>query len=265
MIEREIKRSFGWKLQREDPRDYGFERLLRLKKFTFRELPPVANNRFFCSGMEDQGELGSCTANAWAGLLEYNRCKNGLGGSQYIDFSRLFIYYNERVLEGNVNEDSGATLRSGARTLAKHGACGESIWPYRIGTFTTKPSDAAYTNALPYHIHNYYALNSLADMKTCIANGQCFVFGFMVYESFMSTEMAKSGVMQMPKDNEPFLGGHAVMAMGYNDYQKRFLIKNSWGKQWGLKGKYGGYFTMPYDYITNWSLVSDFWTLDLTG
>lgn len=265
MIERKIERKLGWKVQREDPRDYGFERLLRLKKFTFKDLPKVANNRFWCSGVEDQGELGSCTANAWAGLLEYNRCKNGLGGKSFLDFSRLFVYYNERLLEGNVHEDSGATLRSGARTLANDGACVEPLWPYNIVDFDDRPTPAAYANGLQYHIHNYYALNSLADMKTCIANGQCFVFGFMVYESFMSTEMAKSGIMQLPKENEECLGGHAVMAVGYNDYQKRFLVKNSWGKQWGLKNKNAGYFTMPYDFISNWNMVSDFWTLDLKG
>ena len=123
MSKSKINRKFGWKLQREDPRDFGFERLLRLKNFAFKELPPVANNRYFCLAVEDQGELGSCTANAWAGLLEYNRCKMGLGGASFIDFSRIFMYYNVRVMEGNVNVDSGATLRSGAKSLSKQGIC----------------------------------------------------------------------------------------------------------------------------------------------
>jgi len=260
-----IQRKFGWKPQKDDPRDLGFERLLKLKNYAFKALPPAANNRYWCSAVEDQGTLGSCTANAWAGLMEYNWCKNGFGGRQYRDLSRLFIYYNERVLEGTVGEDSGAYLRDGAKALATQGVCVEKEWPYLISKFTEKPSSQCYASALPNHIHSYYALNSLGDMKTCIANGQCFVFGFLVYESFMTHEMASTGIMQMPKANEQLLGGHAVLGVGYNDYQKRFLVKNSWGRKWGLKGNNAGYFTIPYEYMSNWNMVSDFWTLDLKG
>jgi C1A family cysteine protease len=260
-----IVRKFGWKPQKDDPRDLGFERLLKLKNYTYKALPPVVNNRYWCSAVEDQGSLGSCTGNAWAALLEYNACRNGFGGKQYKDLSRLFIYYNERVLEGTVNEDAGAYLRDGAKTLARDGVCLEQLWPYHIVNFDDKPTPVCYTNALQRHIHSYYALNSLADMKTCLANRQCFVFGFLVYESFMTQEMANTGIAQMPKPGEECLGGHAVMAVGYNDYEKKFLIKNSWGRNWGLKKNNAGYFTLPYEYMSNWNLVSDFWTVALTG
>ena len=94
-----------------------------------------------------------------------------------------------------------------------------------------------------------------------MAAGQCFVFGFEVYDYFESDQMANTGVLQLPQPSESDLGGHAVMAIGYNDSQQRFLIRNSWGKGWGLKGNLDGYFTMPYTYITNPKLASDFWTV----
>jgi C1A family cysteine protease len=261
MIQRKFARKFGWKPQPDDSRDYGFERLVRAKRYQLADLPMVANNRYWCSSVEDQGDLGSCTANAWVGLLEYNENRFGRGANFYQELSRLFVYYNERVLEGTIYEDSGAQLRTGAKVLATQGVCREKLWPYKIRTFTEKPSTECYADGLANVIRSYYALQTLTDMKTCIANQQCFVFGFLVYASFVSQEMADTGILQMPKSNEEVLGGHAVLAVGYNDYEKRFLVKNSWGRNWGLKKNNAGYFTMPYEYITNWDLASDFWTV----
>ena len=107
---------------------------------------------------------------------------------------------------------------------------------------------------------------TLTNLKTCIAAGRCFVFGFDVYDGFESETVANTGVLQLPTATESLLGGHAVMAIGYNDEQKRFLVKNSWGKKWGLPNpKYRGYFTMPYEYITDKNLASDFWTITRVG
>lgn len=252
-------RQYTWKKQKSDERDYPFEKMVSLKKFETITLPKVVNNRKWCSEIQDQGELGSCTGNAWAGLLQYNENKYGWG-IPYHNLSRLFIYYNERVIENTVTEDSGAELRDGAKALATQGICLEKDWSYNVSKFAIKPPKSCYNWATNHKIHSYYALNNINDMKTCLSNGQCFVFGFTVYDYFESDEMANTGILKMPQRNEQVLGGHAVMAAGYNDQEQRFLIRNSWGKGWGLTGVNDGYFTMPYAYITNTDLASDFWT-----
>jgi len=253
--------NYGWRRQRPDIRDFKFERLVSLKAFRTTALPAHVYLRRFCSQVTDQGQLGSCTANALTNLLEYNECANGRGGVQFKYLSRLFVYYNERALEGTIGQDAGAEIRDGIKTLASQGVCPESEWPYVDTQFAAQPPAQCYADGIPYKIHSYYALNSLDDMRTSLANGNPFVFGFTVYDSFESDEVANTGIVQMPKAGEQVLGGHAVMAMGYNDAQQRFLVKNSWGRGWGLKGELAGYFTLPYGYFTDPNLSSDFWTV----
>jgi len=263
-----IIRKLGWKKQEKDSRDYKFEKLARVKSYKIVTPPPVGNNRRWCSQVQDQGSLGSCTANAWAGLLDYDENKWPVAGRKYIDMSRLFIYYNERVLDGTVAEDSGANLRDGAAVINASGSCAETLWPYVESKFTIQPTQTCYTAAESNVIHSYYALDgntaaeTLSNLKTTIANGQCFVFGFTVYDSFMTQTMADTGIMPMPNyQAEQQQGGHAVMGIGYNDAEQRFLIRNSWGRNWGLKGINAGYFTMPYAFISDSNQASDFWTL----
>ena len=100
-------------------------------------------------------------------------------------------------------------------------------------------------------------IRTLTEMKTCLAEGFPFVFGFAVYESFEAPEVAKTGVVVMPGKNEDLLGGHAVLAVGYDDTTQRILVKNSWGTKWGMRG----YFTMPYAYVSNRELADDFWVI----
>ena len=259
-----IQRKYGWIKQKEDVRDYGFGRMVRLLKIPFLTIPPVVLNRNWCSAVQDQGNLGSCTANAWAGLLQYNECKNGQGGKNFKWLSRLFVYYNERVLDGTVNQDSGAELRDGAKVIHQKGVCIESEWPYKINAFMQTPTPQCYKDALPNVINSYYALNTITDMKTCLATGQCFVLGFNVYDYFTSDQMASTGILKMPTSQEQTngpLGGHAVMCIGYDDNKQVFTCKNSWGLGWGLPGNLDGYFTMPYKYMTNSNYASDFWTV----
>lgn len=250
-----MNRTYSWKPPTlMDDRDFKYSEFRNCNAI---QLPASASNIECCSPIENQGRLGSCTSNAWAGLLEYNECKLGMTGSLYYDMSRLFIYYNTREKMGTIHRDSGASLRDGADVIAKFGVCSEKLWEYDEGKFTEKPIDEAYVSALPNHIHNYYSIQTLDEMKTAISNGQCFVFGFLVYPYFESPEMAVSGVLRLPSPDERCMGGHAVMAVGYDDSEQMFLIRNSWGKEWGR----GGYFKMPYEYIGNPKLASDFWTL----
>ena len=243
-------RGYGWMPDLPDHRDQLYGAVKPSAK-----LPASVDLRAGCSPVEDQGNLGSCTGNALAGGVEFLEKKDDV---PFVNVSRLFIYYNERVIEHTVTSDSGAMIRDGIKTLVKQGVCSEKKWPYDISKFTAKPSAACYKEALDHQVTAYARLQTVGDMRACLADGYPFVFGFTVYESFESQAVAKTGVVPMPnKSKEKVLGGHAVLAVGYDDAKKRFLVRNSWGPGWGMKG----YFTMPYDYVGDRNLSDDFWTV----
>lgn len=242
--------AYGWLPDLPDNRDhlYGAVRKIPAK------LPAMVDLRTGCSKVEDQGDLGSCTANALAGALEFLMKKDKI---KFADMSRLFIYYNERVMENSVKTDSGAMLRDGIKTLAKQGACTEKSWLYDIAAFTKKPPKSCYSEALDHQIISYARLGTLDEMRACLADGFPFVFGFSVYDGFESQQVAKNGVLDLPAPGESMLGGHAVLGVGYDDKTKRLIVRNSWGPKWGQKG----YFTMPYAYVADRNLSDDFWTI----
>jgi C1A family cysteine protease len=241
---------YGWLPDLPDHRDLLYAaiapRVVRL--------PRKVDLQKQCSPIEDQGRLGSCTANALVGALEFLENK---AGTQFVDLSRLFVYYNERVIEGTVDQDNGAFIRDGIKSLAKKGVCPEPQWPYKINKFKRKPTQPCYRVAKKHRILSYHRINSVDEMRTCLADGFPFVFGFTVYEAFESKEVAQSGVLNMPTANEKNVGGHAVMCVGYDDGDQRFVIRNSWGTDWGKKG----YFTIPYAYLGDRNLSDDFWTI----
>ena len=209
-----------------------------------------------CPPIYDQGQLGSCTANAIAGALQFDEIKEKQ--PQVFTPSRLFIYYNERVIEQTVSTDSGAQIRDGIKTIAAQGDCPETLWPYDITKFTVKPTQQCYDQALKFKAVQYQRLTQIPNqMKGCLASGYPFVFGFTVYESFESPQVASTGHAPMPAPSEKVLGGHAVMAVGYDDSQSWFIVRNSWGPSWGMNG----YFTLPYPYLLDHNLSSDFWTI----
>ena len=253
ILARSIKR-YGWVPDLPDARDYMYAAPMA----TMAKLPTKVDLRSHCPPVYDQGQLGSWTGNAIAGAVQFDREKQKLKP----DFvpSRLFIYYGERVIEGTVELDAGAMIRDGIKVVAKQGVPPESDWPYDISKFAQKPPPKAFEDALKDLAVSYSKVSpALSQMKGCSASGFPFVFGFTVYDSFESQDVAKTGVVPMPATGESVLGGHAVLAVGYDDGQQRFIVRNSWGTGWGMHG----YFTMPYAYLTDRGLASDFWTIRL--
>lgn len=258
---RKIKR-LGWRPDTPDKRDHV--QMMTLQQEQEYAFPPRVDLRGKLPPVYDQGELGSCTANCIAAAIQYDQLRQ-LGHEVFMP-SRLFIYYNERVIEGTVGEDSGAEMRDGIKTVAAQGNCPEEIWPYDISKFTQRPSDTAYAQAIKHKAVSYLRLyRNPTDRRWTENNFRYvlarlelpFVFGFSAYESFESDELARTGSLQMPSSDEVLLGGHAVMCVGYDEDSRTFIIRNSYGSNWGQNG----YYTMPYDYLTDPDLSDDFWII----
>jgi C1A family cysteine protease len=247
---------YGWIPDLPDQRDH----LYAAPIVALAQLPTSVDLRPQCPPIYDQGDLGSCTANAIAGAIQFEQMKQQL--PTIFNPSRLFIYYNERVMEGTVASDSGAQIRDGIKSVANQGVCPEAMWPYVVANFSQQPPQNCYDTATQNKVKRYQRLSQhLTLMKACLASGYPFVFGFTVYDSFETPQVAQTGVVPMPAASEQVLGGHAVVAVGYDDSQQRFIVRNSWGTTWGQQG----YFTMPYAYLTQShpTLSSDYWTIRL--
>ena len=271
--------KYGYDKDKNDPRDFKINfndeksatTKLKLQKNPAPKAIPTSFNLGQIIKIPDilsninQGQLGSCTANAIAyayTLLEINQ-KN----KQVLFPSRLFIYYNERLMEGTINQDAGAHLRSGFKSLVKYGTCSESMWVYNPLKFKTAPSSNLYSEATKSKALQYFSLDfsssptindRVNNIKLALYNGNPIVFGFLVYSSFETTKVAKTGIVSLPNTaTEKFLGGHAVCAIGYDDSKNAILVKNSWGRSWGINGN----FYMPYNYIGDKNLAFDFWII----
>jgi C1A family cysteine protease len=243
---------YGWVRDLPDHRD----RYWLAPALASAELPAAVDLRPQCPPVYDQGELGSCTANAIAGAVQFDEIRSGIAPTWTP--SRLFIYYNERVLEGTVNSDSGAQLRDGIKVIAADGVCPETDWPYDINKFAERPPQQAFSAAVRDRVGSYQRVTqSLVQLKTCVASHFTFVFGFTVFSSFESPAVASSGVIPLPQASESTVGGHAVVCVGYEDARQAFIIRNSWGAGWGE----AGYGYMPYAYTLDGGLAADFWTI----
>lgn len=198
----------------------------------------------------DQGDLGSCVANAWSAAMYFALAKEG---APPLVLSRLFLYYNAR---GGVAEDTGTTIRDGIKSVANLGDCKETTWPYDLTKWTQKPSSSAFSEALKRKAIEYSRLTSLDDMLHCISSGYPFVYGMSVYAPFEELN-GRNYVLPMPKKTDEYLGGHALCVVGYDQSKKYFIVRNSWGNDWGQSG----YFMLPFAYATDTNLADDFWTV----
>ena len=237
---------------REDIRDFKFSHVISPAEAV--KLPKTVDLRAKMPPVYDQGNLGSCTSNAGCAYVSYKYSR------PFNLFSRLYLYYKERLLENNTAADSGATMRSISKALNKFGVCLEQYMPYIAENYAQAPSAEADKNAAKYKVVSYHSLNTLDEIKQCLALRQMPVLiGMRVYASFESEYTKKTGNMSIPKFNEQFLGNHAVLVAGYYDKSKTdgyLIVRNSWGQDWGDKG----YFYMPYKY-TALGYAFNYWTL----
>jgi C1A family cysteine protease len=238
------KHPFNVKIDRIHHTELQF---MELPKLT--QLPQMVDLRPRMPPIYDQGQLGSCTANALCGVMQY---------ADQIPGSRLFLYYNERKLENDIPDDAGANLSDGIKCLQKYGICPDTEWPYEIYKFTKSPPKQCYDDASKHKAITVQNIQQdITLMKTSLARGNPFVVGINVYESFESNEVSKSGIVPIPQHNEHCLGGHAVVCVGYDDHKQCWIMRNSWGNTWGMSG----YFTLPYLYLLDSSLSSDLWNI----
>ena len=246
-------------------------------------LPAKMDLRLYDSPIENQSPLGACVAHATTSALEMLEIKASAPKSKILawikltaikvgravlnffrvinwyakDLSRLFVYYNARDLEGMAASDSGCNIRDAIKTLSNQGVCQEKEWPYNPNMVTTKPRDDCYTDAKNHIVDEYKAVQTLDDIRSCIASGYPVVIGMTIYYSFEFGSINQTGIVTMPNTGEDIIGSHAVLVVGYDDNKQLLTVRNSWGDKWGK----GGYFYLPYNYAKDPSLVWDCWVM----
>ncbi len=246
-------RKYGWIPDLPDHRDLEYKisskRVILPESYDLRKIKIMPE-------VLDQGEIGSCTANAAASAHLF--CKlNSSSTNSVTNVSRSFIYHYERVLEKTYPSDSGAQIRTAIKVLSKYGACAESLFPYSEDTYNKKPTAKMNKDALNRQILKYKRLTrSLTSFKKCLYFGNPFLFGFTVYSSIDNISKTNN-VLALPNESDDMEGGHAVLAVGYDNTMNSFIVMNSWGKDWGDNG----YFYLPYEYLTNTNLSDDFWAI----
>ena len=245
--------GMGWIPDQPDHRDY----FLSMTAAAGLPVPGAVELSAKLPPCYDQGALGSCTANAIAGAIQFVQQSER---EQLVMPSRLFVYYNERAMEGSIHRDAGAQIRDGIKSVVRLGVCPEQEWPYNE-PFDAQPTYQCYLDAKKNVITKYYRVPVLVDqMVHCLAEGFPFVFGVRLDPSTFID--APGG--DVPTPNASWLpDGHAILAVGYDLERKRFKFRNSWGTAWGDGTGHG---TIGFDYLGNPGLGGDYWTLrrDLT-
>lgn len=242
--------TYHIKPSRPDDRDYIY------RSDTTEVLREQVDLREWDTIVESQESLGSCSSNALTNAYELMVKQNY--PEKFVHLSRLFVYYNTRLEDGTINEDSGIYLRDGLKAIKKYGICAESIWPYTIENWDDKPSDEAYEDAKKRSILQYQKLTSTYYVTEVLNHNKPVVFAMEIYESFMELNDRISTV-NFPSRKEKSLGGHAMCMVGYDLKRRLFLAKNSFGPNWGD----GGYCWIPFDYLKQEGY--DIWTFDITN
>lgn len=235
-------RRYGFFPSAPDHRDFGLPRFVAAESIV---LPAIVDLEPSCGPVKDQGALGACTAFASTGNREYLSRKFE---NAPLVFSPLFQYYQERKIDGSLDEgDCGSTGRTACIALQSVGVCLEQEDTYNPQNFQIAPTEAEISQAVLHRAGAYHALSNVVDMKKCLASGYPFLIGFTVYESFESAEMARTGLMAPVSGG--VLGGHEVLVIGYDDSKQcpggvgAFKVRNSWSAVWGDKGN----FWFPYN------------------
>ncbi len=244
-----MDRTFGWVRDLPDHRDF------RYKPRIPRRFPSARDLRPYCPPVRSQGYLNSCTAHAVAAAVQCDLIKQSLPD---VAPSRLFVYYNARVREHTVRSNTGVPTREAIKSVAAQGVCAERVWRYAPPRFAVRPSQWCYRVAKRCRIASYHRLDrDLTSMKACLHEGYPFLAGLVVFSGFTGMKVERSGVAELPRPGEHRVGNHVVLVVGYDDREKRFIVRNSWGAKWGKRG----YFTAPYEYLEDEHLSGDFWTV----
>lgn len=257
--------GLGWLPEIVDVRDYRLDHPEVQPLVAAAPIPSQVDFRAWASPVEDQGQLGSCTANAGVGAIEY--LERRAYANKYVNASRLFLYKVTREMAGQTG-DTGAYLRDTMRALAMVGVPPEEYWPYRVNQFDKEPTKLAYALATNYKSLKYFRLDvlggttasTLTNIRAVLATSVPVIFGFAVYKTIGNVDA--SGKILYPGPGDKPIGGHAMVMFGYDDTMQigketgAFIVRNSWGKTWGDKG----YGYLPYRYVLD-SLADDFWAI----
>ena len=240
-----MKYKFGWIRDLTDNRD----KIYSAPRIT--ECPASVSLLQYCAPVENQTTTSSCTAHGIVGNLEMLEKKNN---TNFYDISRLFVYYNTRMIRGIEDTDGGAYIRDGIKSLVRYGYCSEKLWKYDEKKVNEKPDRKSYKEGKRHLIKEYKRILNIIDIIKCIASGYPVIFGITLYESFQSKKVSKTGKIPIPKTNEKPIGGHCMLVIGYDMKKKVFIVRNSWSSKWGDNGNC----YIPFDYMEQ---ASDMWTI----
>jgi len=240
----------GWVPDLPDARDHKYAEKYPLKA---ARLPVIVDKRKYFPSVNDQGDLGSCTAQAGTDGLEFLEL---YAGQVLRNLSRLQLYYDSRT---NKDRDEGASIRDMFKCMNSIGVGQETLWPYDIEKWAIKPSDACYENAKENAAIEYLSVDQGEQVRAVLAEGFPVVFGMNIYDSFY--DVGPDGKVPIPGPSESANGGHAMLIVGYNMNERYYIVRNSWGTDWGDKG----YLYIPFEMIDSSSYARDFWVVKTRG